>query len=189
MNRRERLGTWGLAGMALSLSLLTGCEQEPSRSRPSAPPSQAGPVRREEPGAWLTVDPEALRLAREGTIYHQGPAPPILQHRAPVEIPVDDPDALPQGTVIVEVVITSEGKVAQARVLRALPVEGLSAAIVASLRQWRFEPARLKGEPVAVYYTLTLRSEPRQASSEPQRPWEELSRPKTEPQRPGNATP
>lgn len=186
MSRRHRLGTWGFAGiLILILGAYAGCGQGPSRARHSSESRQAGSLPpKVEPGPWLTVDAEALRLAQEGTIYHQGPAPPTPQHRAPVEIPVDDPDALPQGTIIVEVVVSLEGKVARARVLRAPPIEGLSTALVESLRQWRFEPARLKGAPVAVYYTLTLRSEPRLAPSEPQSPWVEFYRPKPESQRP-----
>jgi outer membrane biosynthesis protein TonB len=33
---------------------------------------------------------------------------------------------------------------------------GLSEKAVEAVRKWRFEPATLNGEPVAVYYNFTL---------------------------------
>ncbi|HEX2224089.1 MAG TPA: TonB family protein, partial [Thermoanaerobaculia bacterium] len=88
-------------------------------------------------------------------LYHQGPHPPKLERRVPVELQADA-SASSQGVAIAEVVISPQGRIARARILRAPKVAGMTEAVVASLREWRFQPARLEGEPVAVYYAVTL---------------------------------
>jgi TonB family protein len=60
-----------------------------------------------------------------------------------------------QGTVILEVVVDSEGCVRNPRVLKGLPF-GLNEAATAAIRSWAFEPARFQGRPVAVYYVIPV---------------------------------
>lgn len=60
-----------------------------------------------------------------------------------------------QGVVIVEAIIDQTGAVANVRILKPLPM-GLDQAAVEAVKQWRFTPATRKGEPVAVYYNLTM---------------------------------
>jgi periplasmic protein TonB len=60
-----------------------------------------------------------------------------------------------QGTVILEAVIDKKGRVSNVRVLKGLPM-GLDAEAVSAVQEWRFEPARIGSQPVAVYYTLTV---------------------------------
>jgi protein TonB len=60
-----------------------------------------------------------------------------------------------QGTVILEVVVDSEGCVRSPRILKGLPF-GLNEAAVAAVRSWAFEPARFQGRPVAVYYVIPV---------------------------------
>jgi TonB family protein len=60
------------------------------------------------------------------------------------------------GLVIVETVITEEGIVDEIKVVES-PDERLSAAAVEAIKQWRFEPALCDGEPVGVYYNLTVK--------------------------------
>lgn len=60
-----------------------------------------------------------------------------------------------KGTVIMEVIIDEQGCVRNIRVLQEVP-DGLTEAAVASVRQWVFSPATLKGQPVKVYYVLTV---------------------------------
>lgn len=59
------------------------------------------------------------------------------------------------GVVIVEALIDWEGCVRQPRILKGLPM-GLDKAALDAVRNWTFEPATLEGEPVAVYYMLTV---------------------------------
>ena len=60
-----------------------------------------------------------------------------------------------QGTVILEAVIDKEGRVSNVRILKGLPM-GLDTEAVAAVQDWIFEPAKLDGRPVSVYYTLTV---------------------------------
>jgi protein TonB len=60
-----------------------------------------------------------------------------------------------QGVVILQTVIDTLGEVTNVRVLKGLP-SGLTEAAVEAVSSWRFEPATLDGEPVAVYYIVTV---------------------------------
>ena len=53
-------------------------------------------------------------------------------------------------------VISEDGMVLRAQVLRGPKGPALEAALVETLREWRFEPARYEGGPVAVYMNLVL---------------------------------
>jgi len=61
-----------------------------------------------------------------------------------------------EGVVVLQTVVSSTGEVAHAKVVRGVH-GGLTEAAVAAVGQWRFEPARLDGEPVAVSYILAIR--------------------------------
>ena len=58
------------------------------------------------------------------------------------------------GVVILETVIDAHGNVQSVHVLRSVPL--LDEAAVAAVRQWRFTPALLNGEPVPVVMTVTV---------------------------------
>lgn len=60
-----------------------------------------------------------------------------------------------QGQVVVRALLDEQGTVACARVLRGVERE-LDRATLATVKQWRFEPARLNGVPVPVVYNLTV---------------------------------
>ena len=59
------------------------------------------------------------------------------------------------GTVIVEAVIDEQGNVTNVRVLKGLPM-GLDKAAVDAIQTWKFKPATRQGQPVPVYYVLTV---------------------------------
>jgi protein TonB len=59
-----------------------------------------------------------------------------------------------EGVVILETVIDAHGTVQSVRVLRSVPL--LDDAAVTAVRQWRFTPALLNGEPVPVVMTVTV---------------------------------
>jgi TonB family protein len=82
---------------------------------------------------------------------------PITGHEVHVAYPVVYPDPpvaraeLPrdlQGDVIVEVTIDSQGNVVETRILQAIG-HGIDEKIMATLRQWHYQPATLDGVPVA----------------------------------------
>jgi len=82
---------------------------------------------------------------------------PIAGHEVHVAYPIVYPDPpvarseLPrdlQGDVIIEVTIDSQGTVVETRILQAVG-HGIDEKIMATLRQWRYQPATLDGVAVA----------------------------------------
>ena len=61
-----------------------------------------------------------------------------------------------QGSVVLEVVVSSDGSPSRIRVVRSLDLGGLDEQAVAAVTQWRFEPGRLAGAPVDVLVTVIL---------------------------------
>lgn len=80
--------------------------------------------------------------------------PEILFQTKP-EYPKVARRARAQGTVIIEAIIDEAGCVRAVRTLQGLP-HGLTESATAAVRQWVFLPATLAGEPVKVYYVLTV---------------------------------
>lgn len=60
-----------------------------------------------------------------------------------------------QGQVVAKAVITKEGDVEDVEIVESLG-EDFDQTVLDTLAQWKFEPAKLDGEPVAVFYTLTF---------------------------------
>jgi protein TonB len=59
-----------------------------------------------------------------------------------------------QGVVIMEIVIGADGKVAEAHVLRSIPL--LDQAAIDAVMQWEFTPTLLNGQPVPIIMTATV---------------------------------
>jgi protein TonB len=59
------------------------------------------------------------------------------------------------GVVVVEAIVNKQGEVERVKVLKGLPL-GLSDQAVDAVKQWRFHPGTLNGEPVEVIFTLTV---------------------------------
>ena len=59
------------------------------------------------------------------------------------------------GVVVIEAIIDRQGNVDQVKVLKGLPM-GLSAEAEAAVRQWKFRPGTLNGQPVDVIFSLTV---------------------------------
>jgi protein TonB len=59
-----------------------------------------------------------------------------------------------QGIVVLEATIGPDGSVQHARVLRSIPL--LDEAAIEAVRQWRFEPSQVNGQPVPVIMTVTV---------------------------------
>lgn len=65
----------------------------------------------------------------------------------------------PEGITVLEVIIDRNGDVCAAKVLRGLTPEFDRTALEA-VRQWKFEPARLRGEPVQFAFNVSIPSQP-----------------------------
>jgi protein TonB len=79
--------------------------------------------------------------------------PQKIHHVAPV-YPAIARSARVGGIVILETTIAEDGSVQDVRVIRSIPL--LDAAAVDAVRQWRFTPSRLNGQPVRVLMTVTV---------------------------------
>lgn len=93
-----------------------------------------------------------------GGVYRPGGV--VTMPRVVTEVkPTYTNDALQQrlqGTVVLELVVTRDGRPSQIRVIQSLDPEGLDERAVAAAAQWRFEPGRLAGAPVDVLVTIML---------------------------------
>jgi len=152
----------GAALLAILMAPAWACGRGAEIGR-QAPPAGAAPEAPEvRPSAWLVVDPRSPALLEGTPIYHQGPEPPAFLHREALRLPLkqEAPGGRPP-LVLVQAVVSAEGRVVQARILRKprLPEIGdtdLERCLVETLGRFRLKPARLHAEAVAVYFNLTL---------------------------------
>ncbi len=80
--------------------------------------------------------------------------PPTKVHHVAPEYPALARASRVGGVVILEAVIAEDGAVREVRVLRSVPL--LDAAAAQAVRQWRFNPTRLNGQPVPIVMTVTV---------------------------------
>ena len=81
--------------------------------------------------------------------------PPIkIKEVAPV-YPAIARSAGVQGEVVIEATIDEEGNVADARVVKSVPL--LDQAALEAVQQWRYQPSLLNGVPTAVVTTVTVK--------------------------------
>jgi protein TonB len=79
--------------------------------------------------------------------------PARTSYTAPVYPPIAI-QARREGTVILEAVIDEAGAVRDVTVVRSVPL--LDRAAIEAVRQWRYSPTRLNGEPVAIILTVRV---------------------------------
>lgn len=129
-------------------------------------------------------DPEPIRIEHElpvtpdlppADVYiagiPDGPPGPALpagilevggEVSAPVKVHAPEPTyteearaARVMGVVILRTVVNADGTVRDVEVLKGLPL-GMTESAVETVREWRFRPATRNGEPVPVFYNLTI---------------------------------
>ena len=106
---------------------------------PTLPPAPPEPVRRDGP-----VD-----------LPDEASAPEPADDNAQPDYPEALRQSGVQGTVIARFVVREDGRVDDVRVLRG--PEELRDTVREALRRWRFRPATLNGQPIAVYRTMPFR--------------------------------
>lgn len=76
----------------------------------------------------------------------------------PPEYPKRAKKSFKEGYVILQVVIGLNGKVENIAILKdPWPGYGFEEATIAAVKQWRYEPAKLCGEPVSTYFTIIVK--------------------------------
>lgn len=81
--------------------------------------------------------------------------PPVKLHTPPPQYTERARKARVQGTVILMAILDRKGAVDCIQVLRGIE-PSLDRSALDTVKTWRFEPGRLDGEPVEVYYNLTV---------------------------------
>jgi protein TonB len=157
----------------------------PPATRPAAPPQEPSSATPVEAPDGFTPEPETapppvavpvqtglIQGELNGTAVAPPPPPlpppverqPVRLHEG-IEAPRKLTDTLPaypalarsagvQGVVIIEAIIDAHGDVVSTRILRSIPM--LDQAAIDAVRQWKYTPARLNGEPVPVVVTVTV---------------------------------
>jgi TonB family protein len=80
---------------------------------------------------------------------------PVVIHRVEAAYTEEARKAGISGVIIMEVVVGRDGLVKKAEVLKPLRF-GLDQAAIDAVKQWRFRPGTLNGQPVDVLYNLTV---------------------------------
>ena len=99
-------------------------------------------------GSGLGAGAGALRLSEDIQ-------PPKRIHATQVLYTEEARKAGTQGVVLLEAVITETGDVEDVAVILPQP-HGLTENAIAALKQWKYEPARKDGRPVAVIMAVTI---------------------------------
>ena len=81
--------------------------------------------------------------------------PPKLTRATPPGYPDDAIKKGIEGTVVVEILIDADGRVAKARILMSIPA--LDQAAIACVKEWQFTPATIDGHPVATVARAPVR--------------------------------
>jgi len=118
---------------------------------------QGGDVIDSIQGNWSTGPRKKVVTTNYGDALRVGgdvKAPVVISRVEPL-YPEEARKARIMGIVIVEAIIDRNGVVKNASVLKPLPF-GLDQAALDSVKQWKFKPATLNGQPVDVIFNLTI---------------------------------
>jgi TonB family protein len=109
------------------------------------------------PGNGLAVEPPPPPppASREPIRLHAGMQAPRKIVNVPPRYPTHAQLAHIEGVVVLDAVIDATGRVTDVRVMRSL--QALDQAAIDAVRQWRFTPTLLNGEPVSILLTVTVR--------------------------------
>lgn len=99
------------------------------------------------------ADPAMLRAGFQP--LPPGATRPVKVHDVKPEYTELAREARLQGVVILQTAIDQEGNVVDVDVLKGLEM-GLTEAAVDAVKQWKFEPATMDGEPIPVSYNVTV---------------------------------
>ena len=99
--------------------------------------------------------PEALSADRPIHLSEDVKPPEIITRVEPVYPPELKRLSL-EATVIIEAVISKEGRVSSARILRSGGHDLFDKAALDAVKQWRYQPALLNDKPVDVYLTIAV---------------------------------
>ena len=122
----------------------TASNQPPAVTEPAplpVAPAPATPPTADRTGVYAAVPPGGTQPEE---IERVVPRYPMVARRANVA-----------GAVVVRGIVRRDGTIDNVEVIKDLPY-GLGDAARQAVEQWRFRPASYRGEPIDVYYTVTV---------------------------------
>ena len=96
----------------------------------------------------VPTPPPAARPVQKVVRVGSGVRPPRQTYSIDPEYPAATRLTRISGTVVIDAIIDERGNVVQARVLSGHPL--LVAAALRAVKQWKYEPSSLNGQPVSV---------------------------------------
>ena len=142
----------------LLLRMQAGFETDPVRQKTLMDEAQQLQVRAKE------LQTNQLTSGQQAGGVNQPPGAPIRvggnigrppkSSTCPLSHPAEAHAARVQGVVILEIMVDGNGSVAEARVVRSIPL--LDEAAVTAVRQWQYTPTMLNGQPVPVIPDVTV---------------------------------
>lgn len=105
-------------------------------------------------GSWLVTPRPVVPVQADIAKTFGDVKPPTILRREPHYTDVARTDRV-EGVVVIRAVIDKTGHVTDAQILKGLS-DGLSEAAVDAVKQWTFAPGTLNGDPVDVFYNVTL---------------------------------
>jgi TonB family protein len=112
----------------------------PESQPPSEPPPQVH-VAEDNAGVYSAVPAGGTQPEETDRVV---PRYPMMARRASI-----------QGPVVVRGIVRRDGTIDNVEVIKDLPY-GLGEAASDAVRQWHFRPATYRGDPIDVYYTVTV---------------------------------
>jgi TonB family protein len=122
---------------AASLPPLSATEPTPA----PLTPAPAVPATTDRTGVYTAVPPGGTQPEEVDRVT---PRYPMMARRANVS-----------GSVVVRGIVRRDGTIDNVEIIKDLPF-GLGDAARQAVEQWRFRPASYRGEPIDVYYTVTV---------------------------------
>jgi TonB family protein len=92
---------------------------------------------------------------REATRVWTSVAPPVVITRVAPRWPPAALSPSVRGVILLDVWVDEHGEVQCAKVVRSIPLG--DAAAISAVRQWKFAPARIGGQSIAVVHTVAIR--------------------------------
>ena len=132
-------------------------DEEPAEDE-LVPPLPELPGIEDEPAVAEAPIAEPARPAMQGGVYPgvpPGGTDPVVVDRVMPRYPRNARASGVEGTVVVRAVVRRNGRVTNVQVVKDLPY-GLGDAAANAVRRWRFRPATYQGEPIDVYYNVTV---------------------------------
>lgn len=119
----------------------TASEAQPAQPEPQPQPATQVPAREDGAGVYAAVPAGGTQPEELDRVI---PRYPPVARRAGI-----------QGPVVVRGIVRRDGTIDNVEVIKDLPY-GLGDAAADAVRRWRFRPATYRGDPIDVYYTVTV---------------------------------